>query len=81
MSSKFYGQEEVLAPFVTKSCLNSYSVKNEFNKDNVRVAKVLGGSLWDSDIVRGMVITREVEGSVTKVENAKIAVFGCPLDP
>ncbi|CAO1638649.1 unnamed protein product [Sympodiomycopsis kandeliae] len=53
----------------------------DFNVDNVRVVKVLGGSLSDSRVVRGMVFAREPEGIVKRVkEGGKVAVFSCGLD-
>lgn len=33
-----------------------------------------------SQVIQGMVFKREVEGNITKVEDAKIVVFSCPLD-
>ena len=39
-----------------------------------------GSGVTTSSIVRGMVFKRLVEGDVNKVENAKIAVYSCPLD-
>ena len=67
-----------------------------FNVDNVRVVKIMGGSLAGSQVVRGMVFGRQPEGAcvllsrnihsmcypgmVTKVKKAKVAVFTCGLD-
>ena len=48
--------------------------------DNIRVCKILGGSFYKSQVVQGMVFKRAVEGDVTKVEKAKIAVYTCPVD-
>ena len=36
--------------------------------------------MLQSTIVQGMVFKREVEGNVTKVEKAKVAIYSCPLD-
>jgi chaperonin GroEL (HSP60 family) len=36
-----------------------------FNVDNVRVVKIMGGSLSGSRVVQGMVFGREPEGAVT----------------
>ena len=53
-----------------------------FNADNVRLVKIIGGSLEDSQIVKGFVIPRNVESTgKEKVEKANIAVFGVPFDP
>ncbi|KAF8455402.1 T-complex protein 1 subunit theta [Terfezia claveryi] len=51
-----------------------------FNVDNVRVVKVMGGGLSDSRVVRGMVFPREPEGSVKYAKKAKVGVFACPID-
>ncbi len=39
-----------------------------FNIDNVRVCKMLGGTLSDSSVIQGMVIIRLTEGAITKVD-------------
>jgi T-complex protein 1 subunit theta len=52
----------------------------DFNVDNVRVAKILGGSIGDSTVIKGLVVIRLIEGSVTQVENCKVAVYNCPLE-
>lgn len=36
-----------------------------FNVDNVRVVKIMGGSLSGSRVVQGMVFGRESEGAIT----------------
>ena len=51
-----------------------------FNIDNIRVAKIVGGSIMATTVVRGMCLTRPCMGSVTDVKNAKIAIYGIPLD-
>lgn len=67
-----------------------------FNVDNVRVVKIMGGSLSGSRVVRGMVFNREPEGNVVdffvrstlelcignikKVQKGKVAVYTCSLD-
>ncbi|KAI8971644.1 T-complex protein 1 theta subunit [Mycotypha africana] len=81
ISSKQYGYEEFLGDLVVEAALNimPQNVK-DFNVDNVRVVKVMGSSLHESRVVRGMVFGREPEGIVQNVNNAKVAVFTCPLD-
>ena len=44
--------------------------------DNVRVAKVLGGGLHNSTIVRGMVLKTDAVGSIKHVEKAKVSIQG-----
>lgn len=81
ISSKQYGYEEFLGDLVVEAALNIMP-KNpkDFNVDNVRVVKVMGSSIHESRVVRGMVFGREPEGLIQNTTNAKIAVFTCPLD-
>lgn len=81
ISSKQYGYEEFLGDLVVEAALNIMP-KNpkDFNVDNVRVVKVMGSSIHESRVVRGMVFGREPEGLIQNVKHAKIAVFTCPLD-
>lgn len=51
-----------------------------FNVDNVRVVKIMGGSLGGSKVVQGMVFGREPEGAIKKAVRAKVAVFTSALD-
>lgn len=46
----------------------------------MRVVKILGGGLKDSQLVHGMIFNREPETNVKRATNAKVAVFTCPLD-
>lgn len=80
ISSKQYGNEEFLAKLITQACLQVYPQTGHFNVDNIRVQKIMGCGIESSEVVQGMVFKRSVEGDVTKVENAKIAIFSCPLD-
>jgi len=50
-----------------------------FNVDNVRVAKILGGSLNDSQVIHGLALIRASETTVHHVKDAKIAVYNCDL--
>lgn len=52
----------------------------DFNIDNIRVAKIVGGCANDSHLVSGMIILREPSGSVLKKTNAKVMVLGCGLE-
>merc|ERR1719252_384973 len=51
-----------------------------FNTDNVRVAKIVGNSVHATTVVQGMCLTRGVLGNITDVKEAKIAIYGIPLD-
>lgn len=46
----------------------------------MRVAKIQGGGLEDSFVVRGLVLPLVPRGTVQKMDNCKIAVFSCPLE-
>ncbi|KAF9047803.1 chaperonin Cpn60/TCP-1 family [Panaeolus papilionaceus] len=81
IASKQYGSEDKLAALVAEAALSIMPQNNKnFNVDNVRVVKIMGGSLAGSRVVQGMVFGREPEGSITKVKKAKVAVFTCALD-
>ncbi|KAH7929510.1 T-complex protein 1 [Leucogyrophana mollusca] len=81
IASKQYGFEDTLASLVAEAAL-AVMPKNpkNFNVDNVRVVKIMGGSLAGSRVVQGMVFGREPEGMIKKVTKAKVAVFTSALD-
>ncbi|KAL5205041.1 hypothetical protein ABZP36_009912 [Zizania latifolia] len=81
VASKQFGQEDILCPLVADACMQ-VCPKNpaNFNVDNVRVAKLLGGGLHNSSVVRGMVLKTDAVGSIKRVEKAKIAVFAGGVD-
>ena len=64
IASKQYGYEDQLASLVAEASLAVMppNPKN-FNVDNVRVVKIMGGNLSGSTVVRGMVFGREPEGA------------------
>lgn len=81
VASKQSGSEDFLADMVAEAVL-AVLPKNpiNFNVDNIRVVKIMGGSLEQSKVVRGMVLGREPDGSVKKASRAKVGVFSCPID-
>ncbi|KAL4739394.1 TCP-1/cpn60 chaperonin family-domain-containing protein [Aspergillus similis] len=81
VASKQSGTEQILASLVAEAVL-SVLPKNpvNFNVDNVRVVKIMGGSLEQSRVIKGMVFGREPEGSIKKAHKAKVGVFSCPID-
>ncbi|TPX56994.1 hypothetical protein SpCBS45565_g08302 [Spizellomyces sp. 'palustris'] len=81
IASKQYGYEDLLAPLVVEAAL-TVMPKNpaNFNVDSIRVVKILGGSIHDTKVVKGMVFGREPESVTTKATKAKVAIFTCPLD-
>ncbi|KAI9139856.1 chaperonin Cpn60/TCP-1 family [Paraphysoderma sedebokerense] len=79
--SKEYGYEDIITQLVTSACLAVMPKQpRDFNVDSVRVVKILGGSIHDSQMVKGMVFGREPEGDHKRATKAKVAVFTCPLD-
>ncbi|KAK9881070.1 hypothetical protein WA026_014414 [Henosepilachna vigintioctopunctata] len=80
VQSKQYGNEDFLADLIVKACVSIMPEETTFNVDNVRVCKILGSGLYSSQVVQGMVFKKQVEGEVTKVQQAKIALFSCPVD-
>lgn len=81
IASKQNGNEDFLANMVAEAVL-AVLPKNpiNFNVDNIRVVKIMGGSLEQSRVVKGMVFGREPDGSVKKASRAKVGVFSCPID-
>lgn len=81
VASKQSGSEDFLADLVAEAVL-SVLPKNpsNFNVDNVRVVKIMGGSLEQSKVVKGMVFARQPDGSVKKAKKAKVGVYSCPID-
>ncbi|QRV84300.1 TCP-1/cpn60 chaperonin family (T-complex protein 1) [Ceratobasidium sp. AG-Ba] len=81
IASKQYGAEDTLASLVAEAALAVMPSRPEhFNVDNVRVVKIMGGSLSGSSVVRGMVLGREPETVVKNATKAKVAIYTCGLD-
>lgn len=81
VASKQCGSEDFLAGLIAEAVL-AVLPKNptQFNVDTVRVVKIMGGSMEQSRVVKGMVFGREPDGSVKKATRAKVGVFSCPID-
>ena len=81
IASKQSGSEDFLSILVAEAVL-AVLPKNpsNFNVDNIRVVKIMGGSLDQSKVVKGMVFGREPDGSIKKASKAKVGVFSCPID-
>lgn len=81
IASKIYGYEELLSQLVSEACID-VCPKNpaNFNVDNVRIVKLLGASIHDSHVVKGMVLKRDSEGTIELVEDAKVVVYAQGLD-
>lgn len=81
VASKQAGVEDTLASLVAEAVLAVLpKIPSNFNVDNVRVVKIMGGSLEQSRVVKGMVFGREPDGIVKKARKAKVGVFSCPID-
>mmetsp|Transcript_5508 Transcript_5508/g.17627 ORF Transcript_5508/g.17627 Transcript_5508/m.17627 type:complete len:549 (+) Transcript_5508:3-1649(+) len=83
MTAKQYGYHKALSEVVSTACTKAM-VKSgsrvSLNVDNVRVAKLVGGSVRDTTVVRGMVVQRPAASMVKRVTDAKVAVFGVGLE-
>lgn len=63
LGTKYSGYENLLAPMVAEACLSVMPPapkKPSVNVDSVRVCKLQGGTIDDSKVLKGMVITRQV---------------------
>lgn len=64
ISSKQYGQEDRLSRLVAEAAVIVMPNKSvNFNVDNVRVVKIMGGGFAASSVLHGMVFNREPEGT------------------
>ena len=81
VASKHAGSEELLGDMIAEAVLATLP-KNpvNFNVDNIRVVKIMGGSLEQSKVVKGMVFGREPDSAVKSAKKAKVGVFSCPID-
>lgn len=85
LQAKQYGIHDILAPLVAKACLvvmqkSSDSKRMSVQPESVRVVKILGSGVHQSELIRGFVATRSVESDCSKVKGAKIVVFGCGVE-
>lgn len=81
IASKQYGLEDFLSGLIAQAALYTMpEIPTKFNVDNVRVQKILGGTINDSQVIHGMVVTRGSETSFHEVKKAKIAVFNTSIE-
>jgi len=81
IAAKQWGNEELFAGRIAEACVMAMpSDPKNFNVDNIRVAKIPGNSILGTTVVRGMCMTRGCVTAITEVHNAKVAVYGIPLD-
>ncbi|KAJ9639646.1 T-complex protein 1 subunit theta [Knufia peltigerae] len=81
VAAKQSGSEDVVSELIAEAVL-AVLPKNpaNFNVDNIRVVKIMGGDLSSSKVVKGMVLGREPDGTVKRAKKAKVGVFSCPID-
>ncbi|KAI4195464.1 MAG: hypothetical protein LQ346_003427 [Caloplaca aetnensis] len=81
VASKQSGSEDFLASMIAEAIL-AVLPRNpaNFNVDNIRVVKIMGGSLEQSKVVKGMVFGRSPDSTTKRARNAKVGVFSCPID-
>jgi len=82
IGAKQYGYADFLTGLVAQACISTLTdnIRN-FSVENVRVVKILGGAVSDSEVVPGMVIGRPCEGHITQLTDAKVAIFTCSIAP
>jgi len=81
ISSKQYGLEDFLSGLIAEASLYTMPENpTKFNVDQVRVQKILGGTIHDSQVIHGMVVMRGSETTITEVKNAKIAIFNTSIE-
>eukprot|EP00879_Flechtneria_rotunda_P006004 GHRR01006316.1.p1 GENE.GHRR01006316.1~~GHRR01006316.1.p1 ORF type:complete len:543 (+),score=202.26 GHRR01006316.1:701-2329(+) len=81
VSSKQLGYEDLLAPLIAEACIDVVPTNPaNFNVDNVRIVKILGGALPDSRVVKGMMLKRDTDGTIKSVKDAKVVVYAQGVD-
>lgn len=81
LMSKQLGNEEFLSKIIAEACVSTLPKDAiRFNVDDIRVCKIMGSTLNASRIIPGMVFKRYVDTEIKNVDDAKIAMFNCPLD-
>ncbi|CAD7923028.1 unnamed protein product [Amoebophrya sp. A120] len=75
ISAKQYGLETELSELLAKAVVQVTRV-SKFEMDNIRTAKIPGGSLSKSFVVDGMVVPRDTLGVEKKKTQAKVVVYG-----
>merc|ERR1712060_165066 len=81
VASKQFGLEDFLAGLIAQAAVYSMSTNiGGFTSENVRVQKILGGGVFESEVVRGMVVTRGSMTSVRHCTDCKVAVFNTNIE-
>ena len=86
MQSKLISEDSgVLSKIVVDSILSIATKKDEeytVDLENIKVEKKTGGSIQDTEIIKGIVLDKEIvhSGMPTKIEKAKIALVNSALE-
>lgn len=86
IAAKQYGVEGIVAPLVVRACVAvcqtdpDGAAHGNFNVDNVRVAKLSGSGIEQSEVVNGLLLKRDTEGTVKHVKDGKVAVYATAVD-
>jgi T-complex protein 1 subunit theta len=81
VAAKQYGHAAKLSEIVARACIDTLPRENSrFNVDSVRVVKVAGGGVMDTQLVRGLALLTGAEGTIHHVTKAKIGVFVAGID-
>ena len=86
MQSKLISEDsDVLSKIVVDAVLKVATKKDEqysVDLENIKVEKKSGGSIQDTQIIKGIVLDKEIvhSGMPTKIENAKIALLNSALE-
>lgn len=81
IASKQFGLEDYISGLIASAAI--YTMPNNclsFSTDNVRVQKILGGGIYDSEVVHGMVVTRGSMTSTRHCTDCKVAVFNTNIE-
>jgi T-complex protein 1 subunit theta len=82
LTAKYLGNEDLFCNLVSEACLKALPRNpNNFDSEFIRIQKILGGNINDSYVINGLVVNRNVEGSINDFVKPKVAVYSCPLDP
>lgn len=79
LASKQYGNEDFLAQLVSEAIVHVMPTKNPhlFNVDNIRVVKIMGSSLSNSKVIKGMVLTVNPKEEFKRLPKPRL-VFSLP---
>lgn len=81
IAAKQHGLEDFMSDIVAKACITVMPRSNpqNFNVDNVRVLKLLGGDLQETHVVRGLALDTRPQTSTKKKSKVKVACFTCSV--